>query len=71
MVRGLTAAQIPVWVDKQRLSAGENYERSLEFAWPLIPECAQHDSYPLGHTQVQRVPGFAAILVLLRLVSLR
>jgi hypothetical protein len=32
LVRGLTAAQIPVWVDKQRLSAGENYERSLEFA---------------------------------------
>jgi hypothetical protein len=32
LVRDLTAAQIPVWVDKQRLSAGENYERSLEFA---------------------------------------
>jgi hypothetical protein len=32
LVRDLTAAQIPVWVDKQRLSAGENYERSLQFA---------------------------------------
>jgi hypothetical protein len=32
LVRGLGAAQIPVWVDKQRLSAGENYERSLQFA---------------------------------------
>jgi hypothetical protein len=32
LVRGLRGAQIPVWVDKQRLQAGENYERSLEFA---------------------------------------
>jgi hypothetical protein len=32
LVRDLTAAQIPVWVDKQRLSAGENYERSTAFA---------------------------------------
>jgi hypothetical protein len=31
LVRGLRGAQIPVWVDKQRLRAGENYERSLEF----------------------------------------
>lgn len=31
LVRGLRGAQIPVWVDKQRLQAGENYERSLEF----------------------------------------
>ena len=28
---GLRAAQIPVWVDRQRLRAGENYERSIEF----------------------------------------
>ena len=32
LVRGLRGAQIPVWVDQERLSAGENYERSLEFA---------------------------------------
>jgi hypothetical protein len=31
LVRGLRGAQIPVWVDKQRLQAGEDYERSLEF----------------------------------------
>lgn len=29
---GLMAAQIPVWMDKGRLAAGENYERSLEHA---------------------------------------
>jgi hypothetical protein len=27
----LRAAQIPVWLDRQRLQAGENYERSIEF----------------------------------------
>jgi TIR domain len=32
LVRGLRATQIPVWVDKQRLHAGENYQRNLEFA---------------------------------------
>lgn len=32
LVGSLRTAQIPVWVDKQRLQAGENYERSLEFA---------------------------------------
>jgi hypothetical protein len=32
LVRGLHVAQIPVWVDKQRLHAGENYQRNLEFA---------------------------------------
>jgi hypothetical protein len=32
LVSGLRAAQIPVWVDKQRLHAGENYQRNLEFA---------------------------------------
>lgn len=32
LVGGLRGAQVPVWVDKQRLQAGENYERSLEFA---------------------------------------
>jgi hypothetical protein len=32
LVRGLRAAQIPIWVDKQRLHAGENYQRNLEFA---------------------------------------
>jgi hypothetical protein len=32
LVRGLRGAQVPVWLDKQRLRAGENYERSLEFA---------------------------------------
>lgn len=31
-VRSLRAAQIPVWIDKQRLRSGENYERRLEFA---------------------------------------
>lgn len=30
--RGLMAAQVPVWLDKGRLSAGENYERQLEHA---------------------------------------
>jgi hypothetical protein len=29
---GLIAAQVPVWLDKVRLSAGENYERGLENA---------------------------------------
>jgi hypothetical protein len=29
---GLMAARIPVWMDRGRLSAGENYERSLEHA---------------------------------------
>lgn len=32
LVRGLRGAQIPVWVDKQRMQAGENFERSSEFA---------------------------------------
>jgi hypothetical protein len=31
LVRGLRAAQVPIWVDKQRLVAGANYRRSLEF----------------------------------------
>jgi TIR domain/SIR2-like domain len=31
LVRSLTAAQIPVWVDRQRLRGGENYERCIEF----------------------------------------
>jgi hypothetical protein len=31
LLRGLRGAQIPVWVDRQRLRAGENYERSIEF----------------------------------------
>ncbi|MBP7950655.1 MAG: toll/interleukin-1 receptor domain-containing protein [Verrucomicrobiales bacterium] len=30
--RGLARAQIPVWIDRQRLQAGDNYERSLEHA---------------------------------------
>ena len=29
---GLMAAQVPVWMDRGRLSAGENYERSLQHA---------------------------------------
>ncbi|MBI4659726.1 MAG: toll/interleukin-1 receptor domain-containing protein [Verrucomicrobia bacterium] len=32
LVRGLRAAQIPYWFDKQRLEVGQNYERSLEQA---------------------------------------
>ena len=32
LARGLMAAQVPVWMDKGRLSVGENYERSLEHA---------------------------------------
>ena len=32
LVRSLRANQIPVWVDKQRLRAGENFERTLEDA---------------------------------------
>jgi hypothetical protein len=32
LARGLMAAQVPVWMDKGRLSAGENYQRSLEHA---------------------------------------
>lgn len=32
LARGLMAAQVPVWMDKGRLSAGENFERSLEHA---------------------------------------
>jgi hypothetical protein len=32
LARGLMAAQVPVWMDKGRLSAGENYDRSLEHA---------------------------------------
>ena len=30
--RGLMASQIPVWMDKGRITAGENYARSLEHA---------------------------------------
>ena len=32
LARGLMAAKIPVWLDKKRLSAGENFERQLEHA---------------------------------------
>jgi len=32
LARGLMAAKIPVWLDKKRLSAGENFERKLENA---------------------------------------
>jgi hypothetical protein len=32
LARGLMAAKIPVWLDKTRLSAGENFERKLENA---------------------------------------
>ncbi len=32
LASGLTSARIPVWLDRKRLSAGENYERSLEHA---------------------------------------
>lgn len=32
LARGLQAAQIPVWMDQGRLSAGENYNRGLEHA---------------------------------------
>jgi TIR domain len=31
LVRGLRAAQVPIWIDRQRLVAGANYRRSLEF----------------------------------------
>jgi hypothetical protein len=30
LVRGLRAAQVPVWLDKERVRVGENYERSVE-----------------------------------------
>ena len=30
--QGLLASQVPVWMDKGRITAGENYERSLEHA---------------------------------------
>ena len=32
MAAGLLAARIPIWLDRGRLTAGENYERSLEHA---------------------------------------
>jgi len=32
LARGLMAAQVPVWMDKGRIPAGENYERSLKHA---------------------------------------
>lgn len=32
LARGLRSAQVPVWLDKQRLQAGEDYEHSLEAA---------------------------------------
>ncbi|MCG8345114.1 MAG: TIR domain-containing protein [Chlorobiales bacterium] len=32
LTKGLMMAQIPVWLDKERLSAGENFERTLEQA---------------------------------------
>ena len=32
LARGLMAARIPVWLDKKRLSAGENYDRQLQNA---------------------------------------
>ena len=59
LVRDLTAAEIPVWVDKQRLSAGENYERSLEFAVKnacsffvsVISRATDSDSTRFVHTE--------------------
>jgi hypothetical protein len=32
LARGLMAAQVPVWLDRRRLSAGEDFERRLEHA---------------------------------------
>jgi TIR domain/SIR2-like domain len=59
LVRGLEASQIPVWVDKQRLSAGENYERSLEFAvknacsffLSVISRATESDATRFVHTE--------------------
>ena len=59
LVRGLIAAQIPVWIDKQRLSAGENYERSLEFAvkrdcsffLSVISRATESDATRFVHTE--------------------
>jgi TIR domain len=59
LVRDLTAAQITVWVDKQRLSAGENYERSLEsavknacsFFVSVISRATESDSTRFVHTE--------------------
>ncbi|MBV9492092.1 MAG: toll/interleukin-1 receptor domain-containing protein, partial [Verrucomicrobia bacterium] len=59
LVRGLRAAQIPVWVDKQRLHAGENYQRNLEFAVKsacsffisVISRATESDSKRFVHTE--------------------
>jgi len=59
LVRGLRAAHIPVWVDKQRLRPGENYERSLEFAiknacrffLSLISRATESNSSRFVHTE--------------------
>lgn len=59
LVRGLRAAEIPVWVDNQRLRAGENYERSLEFAvknacsffLSVISRATESDSHRYVHTE--------------------
>lgn len=56
---GLTAAQIPVWMDKSRLSAGANFERSLEhaikndasFFISLISQATELDPYRYVHTE--------------------
>ena len=51
LTRGLMATGIPVWMDQGRLSAGENYARSLEhavkndasFFISLISQATEHD----------------------------
>ncbi len=59
LARGLMAACVPVWMDKGRLSAGANYERSLEhavktdasFFISLISKATESDTSRYVHTE--------------------
>ena len=61
LVRGLRAAQVPIWVDKQRLVAGANYRRSLEFEvkhqcsffLSVISRATESDASRFVHTERQ------------------
>jgi len=59
VAQSLSAAGVPVWLDKQRLQAGENYERSLEhtikdsasFFLSLISRATESDASRYVHQE--------------------
>lgn len=59
LVRGLRTAGVPVWMDKQRLQAGENYNRSIQYAVKqgcsffisLISEATESDTTRYVHEE--------------------